>query len=381
MWTDKSLSELISTHSFIRYGLPVAVVAAVLVACHALTGFVGTTALYILIFPVIVYSALACGIGPSILVVLVALAGAKYWFIPPIHSFRVPDTAESISLLAFLLASSAVVAMGEARRRHNQRLQDDQVELEVRVQERTVELDTVNNSLRDLSARLLRLQDDERRRIARELHDSVGQLLAGLAMNLSAVRSDIERLSKTAAALTDSEALVQEMNQEVRTISYLLHPPLLDEAGLASAIRWFIDGFAQRSKIRVDLDLPVDFGRFSPELETAIFRIVQECLTNIHRHSGSSIAKIRLLHRDSQVVVQVEDEGKGIPPEKREAMVSAGTPGVGIRGMRERIRQLGGALEITSDGAGTVVLARLPAIVNSSSEDVSPISETSTTAA
>src|SRR5882757_1768401 len=333
MWTDKSLSELISTHSFIRSGLPVAGVAAVLVACHALTGFVGTTALYILVFPVIVYSALACGIGPSILVVLVALAGAKYWFIPPIHSFRVPDTAESISLLAFLLASSAVVAMGEARRRDNQRLQDGQVELEVRVQERTVELDTVNNSLRDLSARLLRLQDDERRRIARELHDSVGQLLAGLAMNLSAVRSDIERLSKTATALTDSEALVQEMNQEVRTISYLLHPPLLDEAGLASAVRWFIDGFAQRSKIRVDLDLPVDFGRFSPELETAIFRIVQECLTNIPRHSGSSIAKIRLLHRDGQVVVQVEDEGKGIPPEKREAMVSAGTPGVGIRGM------------------------------------------------
>jgi signal transduction histidine kinase len=271
--------------------------------------------------------------------------------------------------------------MGEARRQHNQRLRDGHVELEVKVQERTVELDTVNKSLRDLSARLLQLQDDERRRIARELHDSVGQLLAGLTMNLSAVRADIDRLSKTAAALKDSEALVQEMSQEVRTISHLLHPPLLDEAGLASAVRWFIDGFAERSKIKVDLDLPADFARFSPELETAVFRIVQECLTNVHRHSGSSIAKIRLLHLDGQVLIEVEDEGKGIPPEKREAMASAGTPGVGIRGMRERIRQLGGALEITSNATGTVILARLPAIENSSTADALPILDASIAAA
>ena len=271
--------------------------------------------------------------------------------------------------------------MGEARRRHNQRLQNGQAELEVKVQERTSELDTVNKSLRDLSARLLQLQDDERRRIARDLHDSVGQLLAGLTMNLSAVRADIDRLSKTAAALTDSEALVQEMSKEVRTISHLLHPPLLDEAGLSSALRWYIDGFAQRSKIKVDLDLPADFGRFSPELETSIFRIVQECLTNIHRHSGSPIAKIRLLHLDGEVHVEVEDKGKGIPIEKREEMASAGTPGVGIRGMRERIRQLGGALEITSNGNGTVILARLPAVENSSTAEVLPIPDTSTVAA
>jgi signal transduction histidine kinase len=205
-------------------------------------------------------------------------------------------------------------------------------------------------------------------------------------MNLSAVRADIDRLSKTATALTDSEALVQEMSKEVRTISHLLHPPLLDEAGLSSAVRWYTDGFAQRSKIKVDLDLPVDFGRLSPELETAIFRVVQECLTNIHRHSGSPIAKIRLLHLDGQVLVEVEDKGKGIPIEKREEMASAGTPGVGIRGMRERIRQLGGALEIASSSNGTVVLVRLPAIENSSTLGSStaegmPLPDTSTTAA
>lgn len=379
--TDHLLQERVSRHFLVRYALPAAAIAVILVACHALTGFLGTTSLYILLFPVIVYSALSCGIGPSILAVVVALMGAKYWFVPPVHSFRVLQTEQLISILAFLFASTAVVAMGEARRRHNQRLRSGQAELEGKVQERTVELNTANKNLRDLSARLLQLQDEERRRIARELHDSVGQLLAGLAMNLSAVRADIDRLSKTATALTDSEALVKEMGKEVRTISYLLHPPLLDESGLASAVRWYTDGFAQRSSIKVDLDVPADFGRFSPELETTIFRVVQECLTNVHRHSGSSIAKIRLLHLGGQVIVEVTDKGKGIPTEMREKMVSGGTPGVGIRGMKERIRQLGGSLEITSNGNGTVILARLPSIENFSTAEVPPIPESPTAAA
>ncbi len=381
MSINNSFLERISTSSLLRHGVPAAAIAAVLVVCHALTGLVGITTLYILLFPVIVYSALSCGIGPSILAVAVALAGIKYWFVSPIHSLRVSATAELISMLAFLFASGVVVAAGEVCRRNNQRLRDAQSELEVKVQERTVELATANKSLRDFSARLLQLQDDERRRIARELHDSVGQLLAALTMNLSGVRTDIDRLRKTATALADSEALVQEMSQEVRTISHLLHPPLLDEAGLASAVRWYADGFAQRSKIQVDLDLPADLRRFSPELETAIFRVVQECLTNIHRHSGSEIAKIRLLHLDGHVLLEVADEGGGIPPEKREAMLSIGLPGVGIRGMRERIRQLGGSLDIPSNGTGTLVLARLPAIAHPSTEDLAPSSETSTTAA
>ena len=165
---------------FVRYGSPVAAVAMVLVACHAFPGFLGATTMYILLFPVIAYSAWCCGIGPSVLAIVVAIVAAMYWLIPPIHSFRLPDTPQSISILAFMLASGTVIAMGEARRRHNQHLQNGHVELEVRVKERTVELDTANKGLRELSARLLQSQDDERRRIARELHDSVGQLFGGL---------------------------------------------------------------------------------------------------------------------------------------------------------------------------------------------------------
>jgi signal transduction histidine kinase len=155
---------------------------------------------------------------------------------------------------------------------------------------------------------------------------------------------------------------VQELSRELRTISHLLHPPLLDEVGLASGLRSYLEGFTERSKIRVDLELPEDLGRLQQDSETAIFRIVQECLTNIHRHSESPVARIRISRSDGRVSLEVEDRGKGILSEKREAFDSGGTAGVGIRGMRERLRQLGGTLEINSSGRGTVVVARLPVV-------------------
>ena len=221
-------------------------------------------------------------------------------------------------------------------------------------------------SVRLLSGQLLHLQDQERRRIARELHDSSGQLLAALGLNLSLVDSENGNMAPRAAkAIQESLGLVRELSRELRTISHLLHPPLLDEVGLASGLRSYLDGFTERSKIRVDLELPDDLGRLPQDLETAIFRIVQECLTNIHRHSGSQVARIRIGRSDGQVSLEVEDRGKGIPPEKREAMDSGGMPGVGIRGMRERLRHLDGTLEITSNGRGTVVLARLPVATTS----------------
>ena len=216
-------------------------------------------------------------------------------------------------------------------------------------------------SLRLLSGQLLHLQDQERRRIARELHDSAGQILVALGMNLSLVGSENGNIAPRAAkAIQESVGLVQELSRELRTISHLLHPPLLDEVGLASGLRSYLEGFTERSKISVDLELPEDLGRLQQDSETAIFRIVQECLTNIHRHSESPVARIRIRRTDIEVSLEVEDRGKGIPPEKRQAMDSGGTAGVGIRGMRERLRQLGGSLEINSNDTGTVVVARLP---------------------
>jgi PAS domain S-box-containing protein len=215
-------------------------------------------------------------------------------------------------------------------------------------------------SLRLLSGQLLHLQDQERRHIARELHDSSGQLLAALGMNLSLAESQNGNIDpRSAKAIQESIHLVQELSRELRTISHLLHPPLLDEVGLASGLRSYLDGFTERSKIRVDLEIPEKLGRLPQDLETAIFRIVQECLTNIHRHSGSPVARICITHSDGEVTLEVEDRGKGIPLEKRQVLDSEGAAGVGIRGMRERLRHLGGSLEIKSTETGTVVLARL----------------------
>jgi len=352
MATKTSLFARISQNVWIRYALAFSVTAIALLMHHVITLFLGDYTPFVALFPAVAFSAMYCGVGPSILSAMLALLAAKFWFIPVTHSSQV--------LSEFLVASAVVIALGEALRRHQVRLLKAQGELEERVTERTAELNVANQGLRHLSARLLQMQDDERRRIARELHDSVGQTLAALTMNLTAVRTDIERLRKTAGALADSEALVEEMTREVRTISHLLHPPLLDEAGLASALRWYIEGFAQRSQIQVVLDLPDDFERLSQESETTIFRMVQESLTNIHRHSGSKLAKVRISRSEGDVRVEVEDRGKGMTPEKQVELASAGTPGVGIRGMRERLRQLGGNLEVRSDGKGTIVVAHLP---------------------
>jgi len=328
----------------------------------ALNPFLGEYLPYLTLFPALAFCAWYCGVGPSILSVTLSLFGVRYWVVPiaePTNSLVRP-----IGMLAFLLASGVVVYMGEARRREIERLRTEQCSLEERVQERTAALDSANRDLRTLSARLLQLQDEERRRFARELHDSVGQSLAGLTLNLSAVRTDIERLAKTANALSESEAIVQEMSKEVRTISYLLHPPMLDEAGLASALRWYVEGFTQRSKIQVEAEFPDDFGRLPQELETAVFRVVQECLTNIHRHSGSPTAKVSIARFNGLVRVEVSDRGKGIAPEKRHEMEASGTLGVGLRGMRERILQLGGNLKIDSNSPGTVVRVQVPVAHN-----------------
>ncbi|HEX4485767.1 MAG TPA: histidine kinase [Terriglobales bacterium] len=231
-------------------------------------------------------------------------------------------------------------------------------ELESRVKERTAELKKAEDSLRTLSTRLLQLQDEERRNIARELHDSTGQVLAALGMNLAAIQLESKRLSPAAeTAVSESMDLVRTTLKELRTISYLLHPPLLDEAGLQSALRWFVQGFVERSKIAVDLQLAPNLGRPAREVETAIFRIVQESLTNIHRHSGSTSAHIAITREPRFIKVEIVDQGKGIEAES----TRPATIGIGIQGMKERARQLGGRLDIQSSPTGTTITAILPA--------------------
>lgn len=214
---------------------------------------------------------------------------------------------------------------------------------------------------RELTGKLLHAQDVERRRIARELHDSAGQLIAALQMNLIPMESNAAKVNiELARGIKQSLDLLQQLSSELRTVSYLLHPPLLDEAGLRSALRWYVEGFSERSKISVKLDLSPNLGRLSPDMEMTIFRVVQECLTNIHRHSGSTEASIRVVGSPHEICLEVRDNGKGMPLPKngsREIRY-----GVGIQGMRERVRQLNGQFDIQSLGTGTIVTARLPLV-------------------
>ena len=211
---------------------------------------------------------------------------------------------------------------------------------------------------RRLSGRILSLQDDERRRIARGLHDSLGQYLAALKMNLDVFRTSKNDQAKLAS---DCAEIVDKCLNETRTISHLLHPPLLDEAGFDSAARWYVDGFSQRSGIKVNLNLPQKLSRMHRDVEVALFRAVQECLTNVHRHSGSSAVDVRLSLSAKQIRLEIKDDGRGIPQERlRSLNQGAADAGVGLAGMRERIREFGGSLEIRSERAGVTVIVRIP---------------------
>jgi PAS domain S-box-containing protein len=243
--------------------------------------------------------------------------------------------------------------------------------LEARVKLRTQELEEKNavlveqaETVRELSGRLLRAQDEERRRIARDLHDSSGQILVAVQLNLTPIEEEARKMNADfAKGIQQSLDLVEQLSKELRTVSYLLHPPLLDEAGLPSALRWFVEGFAERSKINVQLELPTDLGRLPSDMEMTMFRIIQECLTNIHRHSGSKEANIRVARSADEVCLQIQDKGRGMPVSNNggssSKLVGAG---VGIQGMRERVKQLGGQLEIQSNENGTAVTASFPLV-------------------
>ena len=213
--------------------------------------------------------------------------------------------------------------------------------------------------LRQLSGYLMRVQDEERRRLARELHDSTGQKLVALKMNLETVAKEKELPKPAKSTLSESSKIIDEATQEIRTLAQLLHPPLLDEAGLVSAIRWLVDGFSTRSGIPVDLSLPDELKRLPQNYELALFRVIQESLINIHRHSGAKRVKIEITQDKDALTMQVKDNGKGLPTEGGDGRKP--TMGVGILGMKERLAQLGGRLDVISDNhKGTIIKAVVP---------------------
>ena len=234
---------------------------------------------------------------------------------------------------------------------------------------RTRELEEQSNQVRELSWRLLTSQDEERRHIARELHDSAGQTLTVLGISVAQL---LQKTGRTAPELaTEAEQIqetVQQLHREIRTTSYLLHPPLLDETGLYSAINWYLEGLQERSGLQVQLDISKEFGRLPRDMELVIFRLVQECLTNIHRHSESKTTSIRIARESNQISLDIRDQGKGMSP-GRLAEIQSGRSGVGIGGMRERLRQFEGIMNVESDHSGTRIYATIPLPKAASPED------------
>jgi len=223
---------------------------------------------------------------------------------------------------------------------------------------KTKQMEALNSELRQLSSRLIAAQDEERRRIARDLHDGLGQELSAAKMMIEGVLMEDSLHSKNEIA-TEAGEIVDRAIQQIRTLSHLLHPPLLEEVGLLSALRWYLDGLTDRSQIKTFLDVqPPDFPRLSPEIETAIFRIVQEALTNVFRHSEARTGWVSLVQRDGKVEIGVRDDGKGVNEDVGGLRPSR--VGVGIGGMRGRARELGGEFRVRNVNPGTLVEAVIP---------------------
>src|ERR1700730_3492368 len=271
-------------------------------------------------------------------------------------------------------AQREVIQRNVRLERAEEALRKAQSDLERQVQERTRELENTlfafreevsvhrqtEEKLRELSLSVLRIQDEERRRVARDLHDTVGQTLTALKITLSSLENAVARYPQTAEFFTDLNGLADQALREIRTTSYLLHPPLLDEAGFAAAAAWYVDGFNKRSPVQVRLQLPEGI-RLPGSVEIVLFRVLQESLTNITKHAGSGTVDVFLKLDKNVISLSVRDYGKGISAERLAKMNGSGSDvGVGIAGMRERVNELGGRLEIESDATGTLLKASLP---------------------
>jgi signal transduction histidine kinase len=225
---------------------------------------------------------------------------------------------------------------------------------------KTRQLETLNRELRRLSSSLIAAQDQERRRIARDLHDSLGQELSGAKMMVDCIQMPNQTAEWKERAAAEASTLIDQAIQQVRSMSHLLHPPMLDEIGLRSSLQWYLDGLTKRSGLETSLDLqPEDFPRLGSELETTIFRIVQEALTNVYRHAEAQKATIRLAIRENKIVITVSDDGKGLSDSV--ANFDGDKIGIGIAGMRQRVKELGGELKLRKGAPGTLVEATIPA--------------------
>jgi signal transduction histidine kinase len=350
-----------------RYVVALLAMAVAVGLRFAFQPILGGSMHYVSLSAATVFAAWYCGLGPAIVSTILGVVAANLLFLSPYLPLGRYTERDIVGEVLFLAFSAAIIALGESARRSwlrlghvHEVLLKSRTQLKFRVRQRTAQLQQTNQDLRDLSVRLLRVQDDERRRIARDLHDSSGQSLTALKLELAGIERELaERDPQTALRLASAIETARQISDELRTISYLLHPPLLDELGIGSALRWFIDGFEKRSGVKVNLEFNVS-GRLAPELETMVFRMVQECLINIHRHSGSPTGLIRLSQDGAKLIVEVEDHGTGISSEELADISSGATPGVGLRGMRERIHNFGGELELSSSEAGTKIRATIP---------------------
>jgi signal transduction histidine kinase len=382
-----------------RYGIALATAALAIVLRWILDPLLGHVAFYVTVYAAVAFCSIVCGYAPAILSAIVSFLGIFYFFVDPRYSLSPTRPSEIHGVIGWFFVCAVLIVLGENHRRQQFRLRQSIAamtteaserqraeaalqrahdELENRVAERTGQLTlTLNNlecevierkraeeQLRQLSVRLMTLQDEERRHIARDLHDTTGQTLAAMKMTTALIQ-------RTAAGpemhrlLDDLNALTDEAVQEIRTTSYLLHPPLLDEAGIASAVQWFVEGFSRRSGIQVHCEIAENLQRPPRNHELVLFRVLQESLTNVHRHSGASATTVRLNVSADHFVLEIADNGSGIPEECITRLREAGHgTGVGLVGMRERVHELGGRLDIQSNPAGTTVSVALPATMS-----------------
>jgi len=390
-------SPLRETFVYERMAIALATAVLAVLLRWLLDPVLGHVAFYATLYMAVAFSAAFCGMAPGVVTAVLGFFGVFYWFVDPRHSLSLVSRADIHGMVGCIFVCVVLIALGSATRRKQLKLNDAIValrtearersfaeqklekarhELERRVDERTLELSEIARALRSeisvrtrteeqlrrLTVRLLTLQDEERRRIARDLHDTTGQTLAALKMTASSVKRAADpHLPKLSRQFNDLMQLADDALREIRTTSYLLHPPMLEEAGIASATQWFIEGFARRSGIEVQCDISEGLRRPRKACELVLFRLLQESLTNIHRHSGAVTACVVLGVSATDLTLEISDDGKGIPEENlKEFNESSKTTGVGIAGMRERVRELGGRFEIERGRKGTTVRATLP---------------------